>query len=592
MKLLKLLFFLVFIVLFSYSYRVHVYDFLRKSIYKVSSKEKLEGVYFNSINLGEKVKGIFTTLTIGPDEKLYAASISGEIQRFQINKDGKLRLEHTFLPFDSPRLLIGFRFDPKASKDNLKIWITYCQTFDLEHAPNWDGRLARLQLSPNSDKVLENTLVINNLPRSAKDHLTNGIDFDKDGFLYFNQGSNTMMGRACREAGRWDERREEELLSATVLKLDISKLPNDLPLDVKTSYGGNYNPYHPSAPLTIYATGIRNAYDLVWHSNGELYVPVNGSAKGGSTPTSDPQHPYYIKPVIFSSNQQHNSHIPPLADVRIPQEDWLLKVKYKGYYGHPNPLRGEFVLNRGEKDVKVKEYEGIIPAENFQYPAYSMGVHAAPTGIIEYKNGVFNNKLNGMLMVARYNLYDDILIMQIDPLSKNITHSYDGKDIGLGQIDRPLDIIEDQRNGNLYISQYGNGGKILLFKPIENGEKRIVNPPNNDKLDEKSLKFNMTDGELRAGEHIFKENCIACHGEEAQGILAPNLADEYWIHGGSTTDIFKTIYYGTDKGMQAWQNKLSVQQIQQLTSYILSLQGSNPKNPLPPEGKKIDKMVN
>ena len=40
------------------------------------------------------------------------------------------------------------------------------------------------------------------------------------------------------------------------------------PLDVHTEDADPYNPFAPGAPLTIYATGVRNAYDLVWHSNG------------------------------------------------------------------------------------------------------------------------------------------------------------------------------------------------------------------------------------------------------------------------------------------------------------------------------------
>ena len=36
---------------------------------------------------------------------------------------------------------------------------------------------------------------------------------------------------------------------------------------------------------TVYtATGIGNAYDLVFHSNGQLYVPANRPAAGGNTP--------------------------------------------------------------------------------------------------------------------------------------------------------------------------------------------------------------------------------------------------------------------------------------------------------------------
>src|SRR5206468_3814194 len=125
--------------------------------------------------------------------------------------------------------------------------------------------------------------VLVNLPRSARDHLTNQPVFGPDGALYFPQASNSSMGAPDTA---WDNR-SEDLLSAAVLRLDTRNLPATLPLDVKTpDVGGTYDPYAAGAPLTIYATGVRNAYDLVWTHDGKLYAATNGSAAGGSTPSS------------------------------------------------------------------------------------------------------------------------------------------------------------------------------------------------------------------------------------------------------------------------------------------------------------------
>jgi hypothetical protein len=44
----------------------------------------------------------------------------------------------------------------------------------------------------------------------------------------------------------------------------------------------------PDALLTVYASGTCNSYDLVWHSNGHIYVPANGSNRGGVVPRYDP----------------------------------------------------------------------------------------------------------------------------------------------------------------------------------------------------------------------------------------------------------------------------------------------------------------
>ena len=79
----------------------------------------------------------------------------------------------------------------------------------------------------------------------------------------------------------------DHLLNDAILQLNLSLLPATLPLNVQTdSIANPYNPYAANAPLKIYADGVRNAYDLVFASNGHLYAPVNGSSAGGNTPAS------------------------------------------------------------------------------------------------------------------------------------------------------------------------------------------------------------------------------------------------------------------------------------------------------------------
>jgi cytochrome c oxidase cbb3-type subunit 3 len=90
--------------------------------------------------------------------------------------------------------------------------------------------------------------------------------------------------------------------------------------------------------------------------------------------------------------------------------------------------------------------------------------------------------------------------------------------------------------------------------------------------------------DLEAGKDIFK-NCVPCHGPDAGGVVGPNLTDKYWIHGGGIKNVFTTIKYGVPaKGMVSWQAQLKPKQIQQVASYVLSLQGSKPANPKEPQG--------
>ena len=52
-------------------------------------------------------------------------------------------------------------------------------------------------------------------------------------------------------------------------------------------------------------------------------------------------------------------------------------------------------------------------------------------------------------------------------------------------------------------------------------------------------------------------------------------------------EIFKTVKYGVpSKGMVPWQGKLTKDQMLEVSSYILSLHGSNPANAKEPQGEK------
>lgn len=104
-------------------------------------------------------------------------------------------------------------------------------------------------------------------------------------------------------------------------------------------------------------------------------------------------------------------------------------------------------------------------------------------------------------------------------------------------------------------------------------------------VDESSVKLLTSPADLAAGKSVFETTCFACHGKNGEGGVGPNLTDEYWLHGGSISDVFKTIKYGyPDKGMKSWKDDYSPSQIAQLASYVKSLGGTHPANPKPPQG--------
>ncbi len=92
---------------------------------------------------------------------------------------------------------------------------------------------------------------------------------------------------------------------------------------------------------------------------------------------------------------------------------------------------------------------------------------------------------------------------------------------------------------------------------------------------------------LASGKEIFVKNCAACHGMNGEGMVGPNFTDEYWIHGGGIKNVYRTISEGVPaKGMISWKSQLSPNQIQEVGSYVLSLEGTNPPNQKEAQGDK------
>lgn len=92
-----------------------------------------------------------------------------------------------------------------------------------------------------------------------------------------------------------------------------------------------------------------------------------------------------------------------------------------------------------------------------------------------------------------------------------------------------------------------------------------------------------------AGAAIFKDKCASCHGKFGEGLIGPNLTDNFWINGsGSPEDVLGIIKKGVlEKGMPPWQDSLKAAEIFSVVAYIVSLRGSEPVNAKHPEGKEV-----
>jgi cytochrome c oxidase cbb3-type subunit 3 len=91
---------------------------------------------------------------------------------------------------------------------------------------------------------------------------------------------------------------------------------------------------------------------------------------------------------------------------------------------------------------------------------------------------------------------------------------------------------------------------------------------------------------LAVGKKLYEVNCVACHRADGGGSIGPNLTDNQWILGGGIKNVFNTLMEGgrEGKGMVPWKATIKPSDLQKVASYLLSLQGTNPKDAKAPEG--------
>jgi glucose/arabinose dehydrogenase len=419
-------------------------------------------IAFDKVSLPSPTGHNFTAVVVGPDHRLYVGDQGGDIFRYDINANGTLTNMLSIQTLKShnggSRTLIGMAFDPASTKTNPILWVSNgVPSNNATGAADWTGKISKLSganLQNYQDEVT-------GLPRSFQDHQTEQMSFGPDGALYISQGSMTAMGAPDAAWGN----RTEHLLSAAILRLDTKKL-GTTPLNVKTKEGGGtYNPFAATAPLTIYADGVRNSYDLVWTHDGFLFSSTNGSAKGGNTPAG--KAPFSGTRIDQATKGPYTGPaVPALTNVPA-QSDYLYNIVKGGYYGHPNPLRGEYVENGGNPTAGVDKGEvaqypvGTKPDRNYRGFAWDLGKFESPDGAIEYKGNAFGGALNGSLMIAQYSGGDNIVVLSRS--GSKITGAVENY-TGLTGYNDPLDLAEDLTTGNIYVAEWG-GQRITLLRP-------------------------------------------------------------------------------------------------------------------------------
>ena len=291
-----------------------------------------------------------TAMDLGPNGRLYVATLFGEIYAFTIDSDTRTFSQELIQTIpeeeNGRRLTLGLAVDPDSTSTDFVLWVSHSNG-SVRNGAFDSGKISRL----SGPRFTQKEDIITGLPRTIANHATNNIDFGPDGKLYIWQGGNTDAGTANTADTEFGDLAEEPL-SAAVLVADIPQWKNNPASfngDVTALRGEFIDEFYarkeqelgrPFTEVQVYASGLRNTYDGVFHTNGNLYAPDNGLGVTGTAPPV----PRLGDPTDRSITTQFGE---VLKDNPGKQRDPLNRIVEGGYYGHPNPYRDEVIFKDG-----------------------------------------------------------------------------------------------------------------------------------------------------------------------------------------------------------------------------------------------------
>ena len=329
---------------------------------------------------------------------------------------------------------MGIAFDPTDTKEDPDVYFTASKFFHKGNLSS-SGTTINGRIRRASGPLLETVInIVTGLPVSDLDHGLNAIEFGDNGELYFTSGSHTNGG----VPGKLSSSRllKENFLSAAVNVAYLSHPDFNGSIGWSSDDNGNMI----ATGVDNFATGLRNPFGIVLHTNGFLYGTDNGPNEGYGP---------------MSTGCGENDFIPDQK-----RDDEVVLLQKGKYYGSPNRKRAEY-------------FNDSIQCVWFPPEANSMGSYMPPLlthtssidGIIEYHSNHFGGQLRYNLMFIRYNGLDNIFRVVLSPDGKSVASSLNRKALKMNIGSTGLDLTQAP-NGNLIEIGYSEES-ISYYRPIE-----------------------------------------------------------------------------------------------------------------------------
>ncbi len=561
---------------------------------------------FNLSQLSGEISINPTSIAFGPDKRLYVLEENGVLKIYTLSRPGANMYQVTatetvslvntiknhndngqvFNSFEvrqaTGMVITGTAVNPVVyvtSSDYRKGGGLYVGT-DLNLDTN-SGVISRLEKTGSTWSKVD---LIRGLPRSEENHSTNGLFLDEEAnMLFVAQGGNSNGGAPAQAFAYLCE----YALAGAILTVDLNIL-DTMPILVDTNSGANFiydlptvdDPTRANAngisdpmdmdyngvdlhdpfggndglnqarlmsdgPVQIYATGIRNMYDLTRTELGYLYGWDNGPNPGwGGYPSTEG---------AGTATNKYPSGEPGSGTMN--DIDCLHRIDSMGYYGgHPNPVRGNVdsagLYTYGASGVFRSQYLSGNPANSLPYDwpplpndwdhpiegdfqisgtqnSYIASLFKkSMNGICEYTAAHFDSAMTGDLLTTALNTNTNSGVYRID---LNTSGTVDGPGsvtiLASGLLGGALDVCtlgnEPPFPGTIWIIAYGSGGRIYVLEP---SDFFVCTGADSYLIDEDS------DGYTNADEYDNDTN--PCNGADR-----PSDFDETLISGFKVSDL-------------------------------------------------------
>ncbi len=319
----------------------------------------------------------------GPDGRFYVASVMGTITAFSFDDEYNVTNTQVISTLEAlpNKNILGITFNPREAAGPPRVYVAHSFLYAngggcFSGTSEYSGAISALT-GPAFDTL---ETLIDGLPVSNHDHGVNGLQFDQEGNLYIAIGGNSNAGITnCNMGGL-----PESPLAAAILKAELSKPGfNGHVRYIETATGvtnmdqvfGDRVDVAPGVDVRVYASGLRNPYDLLLTTDGLLFSTDNGPNAGfGGASLS-----------------------PTTAGPDPEQGDTLNLIVEGNYYGHPNRNRGRY---DARQNVYYDNAQPSIPG------VFSQGLATfspSVNGIDEYRAQTFNGAMRGELLLQKWN---------------------------------------------------------------------------------------------------------------------------------------------------------------------------------------------